>query len=480
MKKLNLLILLVVILFSLSCKGDNGDDPVVITPPEQAARFGIQEGHWSFFDLPEEMYQCGTLEEAYNMFDQIDDLTVKNFRFTIFWALIERTKGVYNLEQTDILIDYLKGKNLEIFISLQGGNPVYDPNEYSPHPDHSTPEYFTKWLNFVDFIVKRYGDRVSKWELANEPDLWKDDEKTEGMFWTPVPNAEDFSKYLIDTTKKIRETQPEATVISGGLTDLNGYRQFLQDCLELDYNGEKVLDHISAVGIHLYRNKPEGGFDIEPDPSYVSSFDQEIVNLRNFIDGYKQDVPIWNTESGYINWEREIGVENDNAQLKVLTRSMLVEHAAGIKGLALFRLRVNRQADIMFEGLVYENGDHLERRPAFRAFSVLSQFLGDTAAVYQSNVTKTVSGITDPIRVEIFLKHGNPVIAYWICEDINDTLQDIRYIQISIDGIENKNFTVRDILNNVDIDPGNYTESNGNITFNSLPVTDYPLILYVK
>lgn len=474
--KLFVIILAVFLLFQ-NCKDagkpDSGNEGSV-----GYNKFGIQEAHYSMWDT-EPYYQGGTVEQAKVMFDNLDQMHVKNFRYTIFWSLVERnTEGNYNWGPHDQLIAYLADKNLDISIMIQGANSFY----YDPEipPVVSNTAYHAAWLNFIGAVVNRYGDKVKRWEIGNEEDSRE--------FWKPEPNPAEFSAFLISTANKIRSIQSDAFIIMGGVTpfpsDEAGYygsREFLTACFAAG-----VLDYVNAVGIHPYRSKPEGPFNwgFTTSPLNESSFEDEIIYLKNLIAGYKTGIELWNTESGFFN-NAYVDENNQNkklySQVKLLSRFMLVDYAAGLKGLTYFRLRVNNQfppIQPMFQGLIEEDNNY--KRPAFAAMKSICDIIGSEDVVYVKTIHATgkINNIDTAVRVEIYTKWNKNIIAYWLPEDIDNTQKAVRRINLNISDISNLNYKVRDILQTgTEIVDYTISESGGTVSFDNLPVTDYPFIL---
>ena len=162
-------------------------------------KFGIQEAKWAIWDA-EPYFQTFTIEQGKEMFDYLRELKVKIFRYTIFWYFVEREKGVYNWERHDALIDYLHNEiGIEVIISIGHGGG--DNSLYDCGPSLVTDtDYHQAWLNYVDELIKRYGDKVKKWEIGNEEDS--------DIFWDieggPASNPDQFSDHLISTANKIR------------------------------------------------------------------------------------------------------------------------------------------------------------------------------------------------------------------------------------------------------------------------------------
>lgn len=475
-----LLIIIFAVFISIAGCGDSGDGNSS-NSSKTSHKFGIQEAHYSLWDTGS-VYESGTVEQAKAMFDNIDDLNAKNFRYTVFWSLVERNAdGVYDWSRHDELIAYLAAKNLDISILLHPENSsYYDPEK--PAIVSDTP-YHAAWLNFIGALVSRYGDKVKRWEIGNEEDF--------NQSWKPAANPADYSAFLISTSNKIRSIQSDAFIIMGGVTPFPtvedssyGSRKFLEECFDLG-----VLNYVNAVGIHPYRSKPEGPFDWEfysPVPLNESSFEAEINYLKNLIAGYKSGIELWNTESGYFDGEYDVADPSDRklySQVKLLSRFMLVDYAAGLKGLTYFRLRVNNQfppTQPMFQGLI-EEGVVNNKRPAFTAMKTICDIIGPDDVVYVKtiNTTGKVGGVDTAIRIEIYTKNNKNIIAYWLPENIDDVKKTVRRINLDIADVLKLNYKVRDILES-SVEAVDYTISgiDGAVSFGNLPVTDYPFILF--
>lgn len=454
-----------VIIFSLCCGGD-GRDSTTAKEQISPARFGIQDLYYCFWDVGG-IFPTGTIAEAHAMFDHFDDLSVKYIRYAVYWSLTERSPGVFDWSRHDDLIDYLTGKGLTVIINFHGGHDAYDGNpvmEEAPYPGHLADGYYDAWLAFVEKTVTRYKDRVSHYEIWNEPDL---EDGGVGVFWKPVPNPVHFSGLANGTADKIKSIQPSATVISGGVTDFNGYRAFLKGCFD---NG--MLDHVDAVGIHPYRPEPEGGFTLNPDPSVKATIDEEITDLKNLIAGYKSGVSLWNTESGYINFSHPADMQR--AQARFVSRSVLVDQATGMEGNMLFRLRYDPVVQPEFEGLIHESP--YQPRLAYTAYRNISRHLADESISYVKSV-RTIIG-SDTVRLEYYSSATRHIIAYWIVQPVTNDPFSMKNVDIEIEGIGTESVSIVDIMNEeVDPLPGSFEKTGTGVHFFALPVSDYPFIL---
>ncbi|HQO01387.1 MAG TPA: hypothetical protein PLI62_03880 [Spirochaetota bacterium] len=470
-----------------NCSKDNDSESNVV---RSQLKLGMQE---VYFSQPSEAlsWTFPDIDAAKLLFDYMDDLKISRFRYTIFWTSVERSLGNFEWDRHDALINYLTGKGIKLTVTLFGDNYLYYPDGSSPYPGHPDPGangFWNAWLLFVEEAVARYGDRVDRWEIWNEPDLAQ---SGSGVFWKPLVNAADFSSMLIGTSRKIKAIQPGAKVVMGGVTNFNGYRSFLQSCFD-----QGILEDIDEIGVHLYRTSPEGPFDYNRDTTVdidsatpgiqsPATIGDEITSLRTFVDSYRQGFPVRNTEEGFISSSRQ-----DIAQMKYFTRMILVEHSLGIEEVTCFRLRVPRRSDFvagatgdaaftsqsLFPGIIDQTGDTtFTPRPAYYALKNIARYLIGSNVYYERSLTLQSGGYT--VRVEIYSKNGLPVIAYWIEEPIDNTLKVVRNLSFTISDIGSHAYRVINIRDNTELSAGTYTVSGNGISFSNLPATDYPFIL---
>lgn len=496
--KLKFIISLLLLLIFIGGCGDEKEKKSETTPTTGASlKLGMQEVHFSMIS---EVNGWGfaNLDEAKELFDYMDDLKISTFRYTIFWTSVEFNNSphgtVFNWDRHDALINYLTGKGIKLTVTLFGDHYLYNSGDgSSPYPGHTTPGYWNAWLSYIEKSVIQYRNKVDRWEIWNEPDF---SDGGAGIFWKPTVNAGDFSDMLKSTAVKIKNTQLNATIVMGGVTNFNGYRFFLSSCFN-----RGILDYIDEIGVHLYRSNPEGPFnfiadttvDIDPGIAGVQSpttFSEEMTSLRTFVDSYRKDFPIRNTEEGFHTGS---STPENNSQMKYLTRMILVEHSLGINEVTCFRLRAPRRsdypdgatgdssyaADIKFPGIIDQNADgSFTPRPAYYGIKNMAQYLVGDNIYFQRSLILNSGGYK--VRVHIYTKNGLPIIAYWIEEAINNDVRSENNIALTIEGIGNHSYSVVDIKDNSSRATGSYSASGNNISFSALPVTDYPFILIAE
>lgn len=157
---------------------------------------------------------------------------------------IEPEPGVYRWEALDRRIDWMHSRGLRIIAQVMG-----TPRWASPHPEDSAtyicmpgfaiwaPKDLTHWTAFLDRLVSRYRDRVSTWELWNEPHL-----PGGSCYWHDTPGR--YAALLTSGYTAVKAAQPEAEVWIGGIgmRYLPFYRQLVR------LGGGAAYDRLSMHG----------------------------------------------------------------------------------------------------------------------------------------------------------------------------------------------------------------------------------------
>jgi hypothetical protein len=123
-------------------------------------------------------------------------------------------------------------------------HPGQSGQDYPPSDDH-----FVDFAGFAGELAAKFGDRVSAWQIWNEPD--------EGHFWKGGPQPARFATLLKATYPAIKGVDADGIVVGGGLV-ANNY-QFLQQLYD---NG--AGNSFDAVATHM------GTACLDDEPGYYS------------------------------------------------------------------------------------------------------------------------------------------------------------------------------------------------------------------
>src|SRR5690606_26104312 len=154
---------------------------------------------------------CETLDrdlwKPSEVYPWIKSLPVKWARLQTGWERVEKVKGTYDWGWLDESVDGLVEVGINPFFNVGYGNPHYSGGGVGFHPMNDE-KALSAWKNFVRLLVERYRDRITHYEIWNEPNL--------GGFWKPgAPNPAKYVALVKETVSVIRAVQPEAVVIGG-------------------------------------------------------------------------------------------------------------------------------------------------------------------------------------------------------------------------------------------------------------------------
>jgi hypothetical protein len=129
-------------------------------------------------------------------------------RFDIKWSDVQSGgPSSFSWAKYDGLVNAAKARGFSVLANLaytpSWARPSNTTDKYAP----DTTERREAYARFVTAAVTRYRDRISVWEIWNEPN--------NTMFWQPAPNASSYTALLRDAFPAVKAADPSATVIAG-------------------------------------------------------------------------------------------------------------------------------------------------------------------------------------------------------------------------------------------------------------------------
>jgi hypothetical protein len=222
---------------------------------------------------------------------------IRFMRFDLFWGNVERAKGVYDWSGYAPLIAKLKAEGIKPILILDYNNELYDPEGGGIRTEAARQGF----ARYAAAAVAHFNRQVPGiiWEIWNEPNS--------NDFWKPERNADEFAALVIAAARAMRAADPTATIISGGVLELNWSvtQAYLERCFALG-----MLKEIDGLGVHLYG----GGENI--DPERIAG---ELAYIRDRMaaHGAPRDFPILNTEFGaqLKEYESLLGASREQQEL---------------------------------------------------------------------------------------------------------------------------------------------------------------------
>lgn len=161
-------------------------------------------------------------------------------RVFIDWSRVEPMPGAFDWGYVDHWINGALARGIKV-LGLIGYSPDWAraPGVYFTGPPVDPKIY----ASFVSTVVKRYGDRVTNWEIWNEPNL--------PLFWGFQDNrVAGYTEILKAAYPAVKAVQPHSTVLAGGLSPAfapDAPPTFVTDMYALGAKG-----HFDAMAMHPY------------------------------------------------------------------------------------------------------------------------------------------------------------------------------------------------------------------------------------
>lgn len=185
------------------------------------------------------------------------------------------------------------------------------PSSCAAIKDEAMPAYAA----FLEALAGRYKDQVRYWELGNEPDVDPTLVAADNVFgcWgdiaDPYYGGERYGRMLQAVAPAIRRANPRATIVFGGLlldspNSTNPSRgkpeKFLEGALRAGAGAS-----FDVLAYHAYPSYPNFLFDPDQipsggDPSVGTRTLWKILFLRDVMQRYGVDKPLWLNETSYL------------------------------------------------------------------------------------------------------------------------------------------------------------------------------------
>lgn len=235
-------------------------------------------------------------------------------RFDMRWNDVEPVKGSFDYGKYDKVVNEMKASRLAGLAILCYGNRLYGGSA-----SIMKEEGMAGWRRYVRETVSRYKDDISWWEVWNEANMKE--------YFPHDVNS--YVALLKETSKIIRELQPQATVCMTGTADVDF--NFLRKALDLG-----AASHIDVVAYHPYRQMPE--------ESSASSYQETVARLRALADSYDKRLKVWNSEHGMQSALPTSGYKasvcsSELMQAKYHLRRLVLEQSLGLERSVVFYAR---------------------------------------------------------------------------------------------------------------------------------------------
>jgi polysaccharide biosynthesis protein PslG len=249
---------------------------------------------------------------------------VGTYRWTIAWPSVQSHAGSrLDWSAADQIVAELARNRIEPLPVLYG-SPCFvvrcrdGADQFSSKPPIGSPQAQLGWARFVSEAVRRYGSGGTFWSqrpsLPYRPiEVWQVwNEQNVPRFYSPAPSALGYARLLEISSGAIRNADPQATVLLGGMPGDVHQRGAI--------DGARFLDE-------LYRIGAGGDFDavaVHPYSRDLPGVRGQVADVHRVLARHGQTrTPVWVTELGWgVASAPKPGLfETVEGQARMLTRS---------------------------------------------------------------------------------------------------------------------------------------------------------------
>lgn len=198
--------------------------------------------------------------------NQIKDMGFGWIKQQFAWRDIEgAAKGAFDWSRSDEVIYQANVKGLDVLARMDNAPDWAAPGCFDPSTSSMGPaRNMQDWTDFLTAFATRYKGRVRAYQIWNEPNLARE--------WCKrPPNPEEYAAMLKASYAAIKAADPNALVISGGLTPTTAdFDQAMSDMKFFarlyDAMGNDSDGYFDLLGVHA------AGFKADPeaDPGVVA------------------------------------------------------------------------------------------------------------------------------------------------------------------------------------------------------------------
>ncbi len=221
---------------------------------------------------------------ALRVFDAAREVGATWVRIGFIWALAEPSRGEYNFAEFDWIISAAMERNLSVLPVV-----MFTPRWASSHPDAEDyylypPSNMEYLREFGKAVASHYRGKVDHWELWNEPDMKEFLKDADGDGST----AHEYAEMLASFHRGVKEGNPEAYVLLGGLAD-----SATEPGCERDYLRKLLGDPEFPAGKYFEIHNIHTNFRSPEDIA------RQIRRNRDILSEFNLTKPVWVTETSY-------------------------------------------------------------------------------------------------------------------------------------------------------------------------------------
>ena len=304
---ISFLSLLTVWLLWDSQPGNPGPQPYFTSP-----EYGIHSGNW---------WHPAAIQGDIN---SVDELGFGWVKYLVPWKDIEKSKGGFDWYRLDkLILPYSEEKGLKVVARLDR-QPDWTIGNIPPTAEltvvNTPPPNLQDYFDFCGEIATRYKGRIHAYQVWNEPNLARE-------WGGNLPDPAGYVEMLAGCYKRIKAADPDAIVISAGISPTCTNNQYAMDDLQFlqGMYDAGAADYFDVLGAHApgfdslpsddpYTHAEEHGQPMMPDGKICTSYAfRHVERVRDLMvangDGHRQ---IALMEMGWVtNGEANSGLNHE-------------------------------------------------------------------------------------------------------------------------------------------------------------------------
>ena len=189
-----------------------------------------------------------------------------------------------------------------------------------------------KFVRLVAKIARRYKNKVSAYEIWNEPNV--------AYFWRG--NFKDFIELLRRSSFAIKK-EASKSLVGFSLAYISGFHKHFKKIVS-----KQTLSNVDFFGMHGYPGSLDRGD--------FRSYRERILNIRDILKKVDCDIQVWATETGYVSFNSSIlSQHNPKNQTKFLRGACKIFKKNRIPVVIWYRMR-DSSLDVLIQKYEpYEN-----------------------------------------------------------------------------------------------------------------------------
>lgn len=398
-------------------------------------------------------------------------LGAKGVRLQAGWAKCEKTKGVYSWDWLDAIVNDAVAQGLRPWLEFNYGNTIYpgggDTGLGGGFP--ASPEALAAWDKWCRALVERYKDRVTEWEVWNEPDINH----------AGTATVEAYVDLYIRTATMVREVQPKGRLWALALAGNVDYA----DKFLAGMKAKGKLHLVDEITFHGYPRNPDDTTPVDRLRAVIAKHGGKI-SIRQGETGapskFQENFALKNisfTETTHAKWDlrRLLAHRAKDVPMNLFTLSDMHYTTASAQGGPDGLLRMN------YKGLLGTNPDQTVShvKPAYYAAQTIFAIFDDTLVRLPDYAFTTTAlrglALTGYHRAS----DGAQVVAYWFNDAPPADANGVSLANVTLKAgkfadpvlVDVRTSTVYALLKST------WTQSDTGTVFRALPVYDSPMLI---